>query len=130
MGDRCYMSLVCRRQDKERFEELGFVLNCRDEGPLLEMEDAEANYAHCGDLPKDIPYHGSHGAGGDYGPGVFACDGTTYAEVEGGHNGGLVIHWDETTNRPLKSSLQAIREYRSVEQAVRAQFEKLAACKK
>lgn len=88
MGDRCHMTVYCRPQDVPRFEELGFTAQIDPIPPdatEVEMIDEEANYAHFGDLPTDIPYHGWHHEGGDYGPAEFACDGTTYAEWETGH---------------------------------------------
>ena len=41
MGDRCYMSVTCRREDKARFEELGFHLEFDENKttPVIEMID-------------------------------------------------------------------------------------------
>lgn len=58
MGDRCFMTVTCRREDRERFEELGFVLEFDgDSDPVLEMIDEQANYAHANKMPRDITLH-------------------------------------------------------------------------
>lgn len=79
MGDRCYMTVTCRREDAHLFTcyDLGFSIMDEDwnTGSIVQLEDIEANYAHCGDMPTSIPYYGSHTAGDTYGEGVFACDG-------------------------------------------------------
>lgn len=130
MGDRCYMTITCRRQDAPRFEELGFCI--QEDGPTghtCEMVDEEANYAHSGDLPTDIPYYGENGVGGNYGAGVVACDGTRYAEKDCGHDGdgSFVVEWDFKKNRPTASSLAHIRHYISVKRAAENLLS-LAAC--
>lgn len=116
------MEITCRRQDQGRFEALGFTAqewnNPASDSVTTVMVDEEANYAHCGDMPTDIPYHGIHGAGGDYGSGACVCDGHDYAEVERGHAGGFVVNWDEATKRPLTRSLRAVRRYLTVRDTV------------
>jgi hypothetical protein len=111
MGDRCYMSVTCRRQDRERFEHLGFELQFESspENPIIEMVDEQANYAHANDLPTDIPYYGMNGSGSDYGAGEMACDGMEYAEVERG--GGFVICWDFETQQPTPQSVEKTRQF-------------------
>ena len=127
MSDRCYMEIACRKEDQERFASLGFVAqDWKQETPaLVVMVDEEADYAHCGNLPTDVPYHGHHGAGGNYGHGALACDGETYAEVQTGHGSGFVVDWDEARQRPTPYSLHSIREYLQVRQQVREMFEAL-----
>ena len=130
MGDRCYMEITCRRQDQERFEALGFIAqkwnNPASDSPLVVMVDEEANYAHSGNLPTDIPYHGFNGPGGNYGDGVCACDGKEYAEVETGHEGGFVVDWDKARQGPEPHSLRCIRRYLKVRNKVRKMFDGLA----
>ena len=120
------MELRCRRQDQERFEALGFTAQDWDKpasnSATIQMVDEEANYAHSGDLPTDIPYHGVHGAGYDYGSGAYACDGKELAEVERGHGGGFVVDWNEARRRPLPRSLRTIRHYINVRDTVLALF--------
>lgn len=113
MGDRCFMQITCRRQDQARFEALGFRYECKSstDGSVVDLIDEEANYAHYDQLPQDIPYHGYHGAGGEYGSHDLACDGQTYAEVESGRDGDYVVTWDDTTRQPSVKSLERIRAY-------------------
>ena len=79
---------------------------------------SRANYAHSGNLPADIPYHGFNGNGGNFGDGVCACDGKEYAEVETGHGGGFVVDWDEPQQRPSTRSLKSIRRYLKIRDRV------------
>ena len=124
------MEITCRKQDQKKFEDLGFTAQDWDSLPpdsaLVVMVDEEANYAHCGELPSDIPYRGINGAGGEYGHGAFACDGRRFAELEIGHDGGFVIEWDESTRRPLAQSLKSIRRYLAVRKNVQAMFPALS----
>lgn len=94
MGDRCYMTIYCRPQDVPRFETLGFLRQNESDCPYAEMVDEQANYGHYGELPTDIPFHGFHNAGGDYGAMEVACDGEYAVEWETGHTSGYVFHAD------------------------------------
>ena len=122
MGDRCYMSVTCRRQDQSRFEALGFVLESEasPESPVIEMSDMEANYAHAEEMPTDIPYYGIYGAGSNYGPGNVACDCRNYVEVGTGQDSGFVVDWDYRKRKPTARSLKRIRAYLAVDKKARA----------
>jgi hypothetical protein len=128
MGDRCYMQVTCRRQDRARFEELGFEPEFEDskDSPLITLADEEANYAHYNDMPVDIPYYGSNGSGGDYGPGFIACDGSRFAEVTGTQDG-FVVQWDYETQQPTPKSVEEIRHYIEVRDAVGRMFKDIIA---
>ena len=117
MGDRCYMSVTCRRQDKKRFEALGFHLEFErtPESLVIEMVDEEANYAHANDMPKDIPYTAWNGPGSNYGDGKMACDGKTFVEV-GANNDGFVVDWDYKKSQPTRQSLKIIRHFIKIQQ--------------
>jgi hypothetical protein len=132
MGDRCYMHITCRRQDRELFEKIGFHVEFDEspDSPLIDMEDTEANYAHCGDMPGNVPYFGHHDAGGEYSDGLFACDGRRCAEVEAGHCGGFVVAWDTKRSRPDPQSLRRIRRYLEVQNKVGQMFTKLSTSSK
>jgi hypothetical protein len=86
MGDRCYFQLTCLAKDAPLFEPLGFYAEENDDG-TCDMIDQERDAADTDDLPKDVPYFGYHGNGGDYGSGVFACDGSEFVECESDHDG-------------------------------------------
>ena len=122
------MEITCRRQDQERFRALGFVAQANEntEDAMITMVDAEANYAHSGELPTDIPYHGFNGPGDNYGDGAVACDGRRLAEVETGHDGGFVVAWNEAKGRPSAESLKRIRRYIAVRKRAEALFAALA----
>lgn len=127
MGDRCYMQVTCRRQDIPLFEALGFHLEF-EQSPdcaVVELIDEEANYAHADQLPAEVPFLASHGAGGNYGDGKIACDGNHYAEV-GCTSDGFVVIWDRQTDAPTPESLERIRHYFAVHQTVRELFTSLA----
>lgn len=116
MGDRCYMHVTCRRQDMGRFEALGFALEY-ESGPeslVVEMADPEANYAHSGEMPVNIPYTAFNGAGSEYCEYRMACDGKQYREVCG-NSSGFVIDWDYKKNGPARKSLAQIRHYLAVQ---------------
>jgi len=127
MGDRCYMSVTCRRQDKETFEALGFHLEFETspESPVIEMVDEEANYAHSGEMPANIPYYGSHGSGDNYAAGDLACDGKKYAEVETGHGSGFMVGWDHQKSKPTPQSLKNIRQFIRIQQRAQKILNKL-----
>jgi len=93
MGDRCYMTVWCRPQDVATFTAIGFIEEKRTEF-YVHMVDEQANYAHSGDMPTDIPYTASHASGGDYGSAMLACDGERLVEIETGHSGGVVMAVD------------------------------------
>ena len=99
MGDYCHMNITCAATDEPRFNELGFHIIER-EGALVRLEDHEASYAHDGKLPTDMVYTGHHGAGGNYEGGDFACDGTEFAFMPSGMDGGVVVvlHDDGTVS--------------------------------
>jgi hypothetical protein len=128
MGDRCYMHITCRRKDQELFEAIGFHIDLDHgpEKPVIDMVDDEANYAHCDEMPKNVPYFGHNGHGDNYSDGIFACDGRCYTEVEAGYAGGFVVAWNTKTNQPDRKSLRAVRRYLSVRDKVRKMFETMA----
>lgn len=126
MGDRCYMSVTCRRQDKERFEALGFQIAYGEDKntPIIEMIDEEANYGHCDEMPTDIPYYGSYSAGSNYDPGRMVCDGQDYEDVPAGSDG-YVVAWNYRSGLPRLKSILRIRRYISLERRVRKLFKAL-----
>jgi hypothetical protein len=42
MGDRCYMTVTCRWQDRARFEKLGFRIMEDNNLPVVELVDEQA----------------------------------------------------------------------------------------
>ena len=89
MSDRtyCHITIATRHQRKlgPLLEEEGFTEQEDNSDPAhAHYSDSEANYGGSSTLDalqgKSRPFTGYHEAGGDYGPTVFAYDGTRYAE--------------------------------------------------
>lgn len=80
MGDSCYMQVRCARAHAHKFTEIGFRIK-KEQGLLMTLVDEQARYAHCGDIPTDIPWLGFNHAGESYGASRYACDGTQLIEV-------------------------------------------------
>ena len=120
------MSVTCRREDKARFEELGFHLEFDENKttPVIEMIDEEANYGHCDEMPMDIPYYGSYGAGSNYGPGNVVCDGQDYEEVPASSDG-FVLPWNYRWGLPKLNGILRIRRYLKLERTVQKLFKAL-----
>ena len=95
MSDRCYMRVTCRQRDRARFEALGFAPEFTDiqNGPVIELVDAGADYGHHGRLPTEVPFTARHDAGGNFGPRRLACDGRVLVEAPA-TEAGLLIEWD------------------------------------
>ncbi len=112
MSDTCYMEVMCLREHQKRFIVLGFHLDNETENVAI-MVDFEANFAHFGKLPTDIPYTAFHSYGGDYGPHLIACDGKRQVEIPGDREG-FVIKWNHEENEPGSECMAKIREYLEV----------------
>ena len=122
MSDRCYMQVACRRQDAQRFTDIGFEPHTKQgpDSPSITMIDEEADYGHDGELPDDVPWVGKSSPGGNYGASRYACDGKELVEVESGFNNyGYVVEWDTTLNEPVDSSLAEIRHFMDVRERAR-----------
>jgi len=124
MSDRCYVDLTCRTEDASRFEGLGFKVSDKGSIPgTVVMVDYEADYGHSDELPRAIPYCGWHGAGANYGPQAFACDGKEYAEAETMHDGSLAICISRK-GRLDKRMLKWAREYQALLKQVKEALKK------
>ena len=124
MSDRCYAEVVCRKEDAGQFKDMGFKVS--DKGRIREtviLVDYEADYGHSDELPRDIPYYGWHGAGANYGPQVFACDGKEYAEAETMNDGDLAVCVSEK-GRLDKQMLKWAREYQELLRRVKEALKK------
>lgn len=121
MGDRCYMSIICRKEDAAKFTDdndgrnLGFVdmggYADLDAAGLTEVVDEGRNYGDTDDLPRDIPYIGNHNEGDEYGGRVFACDGERFAEADAAHGETCPIVEVGRTTGLSSAQLTAAREY-------------------
>lgn len=125
MSDRCYMKISCRRQDRHRFEALGFQPEFTDtptDGPVVELIDTGADYGHANRLPTDVPFLANHDATGSFGARRIACDGRRTVEVPATSEG-FVVEWDATKNSPTIASLVRIRRYLAVQQRAQQQHQ-------
>ena len=110
------MQVTCRRQDRHRFEALGFHPEFTDtptDGPVVELIDTGADYGHANRLPTDIPFLATHDATASFAARRIACDGRRTAEVPATSEG-FVVEWDATKNSPTTASLARIRRYIAV----------------
>jgi hypothetical protein len=86
MGDRCYLRLWCLPDEEEKIRaELDFSVDEDDGSPdAICLVEEEANYAYSSDLERlakaGFVFHGYHGEGSSYGPGVFAAWGGELVE--------------------------------------------------
>jgi len=86
MGDGACVRVTCRREDAERFQQLGFVEDEAESDIAVSMVDDEANHAHYSAMTAlakaGVVFCGWHDAGGEYDGSMFASDGTgKYHEV-------------------------------------------------
>ena len=91
----------------------------------MQVDETDADFET--ELPKDVPYYGSHGGGIGYGPAQFACDGREFRIVEVGVGGDFVVTWDSKHDRPMVGSLTAVRRYRRVRDRMKRLFKRLGA---
>jgi len=119
MGDRCYMSVTCRKDDAHLFEDLGFIDEQMPDLPpgIVNLVDEEANYAHCGDMPDTVPYFGTNSNGWDYGAGEFVCDGDEVFEVSISSDGYPFARLEED-GKIVKDDIKEYKEYRKALQKV------------
>ncbi len=115
MSDRCYTQLICRAQDRERFEELFSEETALPNG-LIHFAEPQADAAFLVDdndsglLPDDIPYSGNHFEGDEYGPAEFACNGKDFHYFAGGGDGLYLIRFD-AKGRPNKKHLAQVENF-------------------
>ncbi len=123
MGDRCYMEVRCRREDAPLFEELGFTI--QDDEPLppiVRLVDEEANYAHFGELPENVPWLGESGSGGCYNGAQYACDGVELLQVDETQEGDIIVRWDHVKNEPREADANNVRAYYAHVEKVQKMF--------
>ena len=78
MGDRTWVNITVFEEDYEEFIGImGEPNQVSDYPPFCELEYEEVNYAGWNQLDeaaqKGLRFYGSHGSGGSYGYGSFAC---------------------------------------------------------
>lgn len=127
MGDRAYVRITCRREDSERFEQLGFVEDDSESDIAVSMVDDEANYAHYSALTAlakaGIVFFGWHEAGGEYDGSMFASDGGgEYVEVLSTSNETLALVRVRPDGTIAEGDLDRIRRYYAALAVARAEL--------
>ena len=130
MGDRCYVTLVCRVQDKDKLlEVLGGgtpdTENVSDDGKTVTLGISDCNYALYDEMgeaaKKGLYFHGDHTAGGVYPAGMFVAYRREY----------LVVDALNTDNcYPVVAVLSDGKVYRRALDDVRTYYRRLRAVKK
>lgn len=133
MGDRCYLEMTMRRADLPRFaEHVGaapaekwFDAEDAHERPeLVTLRIYEANHAWYDQRREaaeaGIPFFGSHGEGGEYGPYAFASIDGEIAEAPLNHDGDLILAVDENL-QPI-GDVEDLRAYVTRVRAVKRLF--------
>ncbi len=116
MGDRAYVRVTCRREDAERFQQLGFVEDDCEGGIAVSMVNDEANYTHYSKLTAlakaGIVFFGWHDEAGEYDGSMFASDGTgEYHEVLSTPNEPLALARVKPDGSIAEGDLDRVREY-------------------
>jgi hypothetical protein len=127
MGDRAYVRITCRREDAERFQQLGFVEDDSESDIAVSMVDDEANYAHYSALTAlakaGIVFFGWHDAGGEYDGSMFASDGTgEYHDVLSTPNEPLVLARVKPDGSIAEGDLDRARRYYAALAVARAEL--------
>ena len=127
MGDRAYVRITCRREDAERFQQLGFVEDDSESDIAVSMVDDEANYAHYSALTAlakaGIVFFGWHDAGGEYDGSMFASDGTgEYHDVLSTPNELLVLARVKPDGSIAEGDLDRARKYYAALAVARAEL--------
>jgi hypothetical protein len=127
MGDRTYVRITCRREDAERFQEIGFVEDDAENEIAVSMVDNEANYANYSALTAlakaGIVFFGWHDAGCEYDASMFASDGTCeYREVLSTPNESLALVRVMPDGTIAEGDLDRVREYYAALAVARAEL--------
>lgn len=127
MGDRAYVRITCRREDAERFQELGFVEDDVESDKAVSMVDDEANYAHHAALTAlakaGVVFFGWHEAGCEYDAALFASDGSgNYREVLSTPNESLALVRVKPDGTVAEGDLDCVREYYAALAVARAEL--------
>ena len=127
MGDRAYVRITCRREDAERFQEIGFVEDDAENDIAVSMVDNEANYANYSALTAlakaGIVFFGWHDAGCEYDGSSFASDGSgEYREVLSTPNESLALVRVNPEGTIAEGDLDRVREYYAALAVARAEL--------
>lgn len=136
MGDRCYLEITLRREDLSRFaphidaapdEEWWDHLDEEQDRPeIVTASVYEANYAWYDErmnaAKADIPFHGYHAEGGEYGSYAFASWAGKLHEAPLSHEGDLVLAVDENLKPISAAARRQLRQYVAALKEIKASF--------
>jgi len=120
MGDRCWIQMTFRKEDQAKFEQI--LGDCWDdiveENGIITANAYDANYGFYSEREElakaGLTFDGQHGAGGNYGDGIFACHKGKHAEINADSNGNSMIAIDIETGEISKTDLDIFYNYRRV----------------
>lgn len=121
------MRITCRRDDAERFHQLGFIEDDAESDIAVSMVDEEANYAHYSTLTglakAGIVFFGWHDAGCEYDGSMFASDGTgEYREVLSAPNESVALVRVTPDGSIAEGDLDRVRLYYAALTVARAEL--------
>ena len=136
MGDRCYLEITLRRSDLPRFaphidaapeEEWWDHLDEEQDRPeIVTASVYEANYAWYDErmnaAKANIPFHGYHAEGGEYGSYAFASWAGKLHEAPLSHEGDLVLAVDENLKPITAKARRHLRQYVAALKMIKSDF--------
>ena len=133
MGDRCYVTVVCKQDDCEVFEDLGLDPEWVTDGaaPVVTLAAAEMNYGAADEMEhlarQGLTFDYASEAGIDYGPALMVAHAGKWQCVERVHDSQCpavaVTDADGTLNQGM---LWDAREYWRIKTRVDAEFARVA----
>lgn len=119
MGDRTWVNFRCRKSDLEKAFELlktdRFDEIIDESDTWIEGQFYEANYGLLMELQEvseaEIPFTGSSGHGGEYGPAIFASDGKKFWHMTASQDGFPYVEIEKSGAFRPTGIMQRIREF-------------------
>jgi hypothetical protein len=111
------MEIICRPADVMALQDLFEQNDGIMQDGLASLACCEANWAYgiddksFGDLPQGIPFYGTHGSGGEYGPGQFCTDGVTFRYQQNNDHGLYCIRFDVKTREPNAQDIADVQSF-------------------
>lgn len=125
MGDRTWVQMKCRKSDQERVHKLlgthRFDEVVDESDTWIEGQFFEANYGLLSEFEEvadeGIPFTGSSGHGGEYGPAIFACDGKKFYHMRASEDGFPYVEIEKSGAMRPAGIMRRIQEFYLTEEA-------------
>ena len=137
MGDRCYVTVVCKQDDREAFDDLGFDPEWGTDGEarVVTLAAEEMNGGASDEMEilakRGLTFDYASEAGIDYGPALMVAHAGKWQCVERVHDSQCpavaVTDADGTLNQGM---LQDARNYWRIKMLVDAEFARVGATRK